>query len=95
MFLFTSMGCSQTGNKKSSEMTFKDGTEYDFGKISFMGDGTCEFIFKNTGKAPLLITNVKSSCGCTVPTYPKEPIGKKKKSAIKVKYELYSRHLSW
>ncbi|MGC9375210.1 MAG: DUF1573 domain-containing protein [Bacteroidales bacterium] len=63
-----------------------DKTTHDFGKIKYMGDGTCEFTFKNTGKEPLLLTNVRASCGCTTPTWPKEPIKKGKKGTITVKY---------
>src|SRR6056297_604765 len=63
-----------------------DKTTHDFGKIKYMGDGTCEFAFKNTGKEPLLLTNVRASCGCTTPTWPKDPIKKGKKGTITVKY---------
>ncbi|MDX1428307.1 MAG: DUF1573 domain-containing protein [Salegentibacter mishustinae] len=52
------------------EITFEE-TEFDFGNIA---KGTAvEHVFKftNTGDAPLVITNAASSCGCTVPTYPK------------------------
>jgi len=87
LFLMSGIGCSQTGNKKSSEISFKDGQEFDFGKIKFDSQGSNDFVFKNTRKAPLIITNVKTSCGCTVPTYPKEPVGVKAESAIKVKYD--------
>ena len=45
------------------------------------------FKFTNTGNAPLIITNAKGSCGCTVPTYPKEPIGPGESSEIKVRYD--------
>ncbi|PTX42221.1 uncharacterized protein DUF1573 [Christiangramia gaetbulicola] len=52
------------------EITFEE-SEFDFGNIA---KGTAvEHVFKftNTGNAPLVITNASSSCGCTVPTYPK------------------------
>ena len=87
ILLSVSISCSQNSNKKVSEMTFKEGTDHNFGTMEYMGDGSYEFVFKNTGKAPLIITNVKSSCGCTVPTYPKEPVKKKKEASIKVKYD--------
>ncbi|MDL2230988.1 DUF1573 domain-containing protein [Bacteroidales bacterium OttesenSCG-928-L19] len=61
-------------------------TVYDYGIVEKNGDGMCEFVFKNTGKEDLILTNVRSSCGCTVPEWPKEPIPKKKKAVIKVKY---------
>ena len=80
---------SQEGNTtptSASEITFKS-VEHDFGMLPYEGDGTCEFIFKNTGKEPLILTNVKSSCGCTIPTWPREPIGVKEEASIKVKYD--------
>ena len=61
-------------------------TTHDYGNIEYSSDGLCEFVFKNTGKEPLLLTNVKASCGCTTPTWPKEPIKKGKKGTIVVKY---------
>jgi len=79
--------CSENANQKSSEMTFKSEIEYDFGTLDYDGDGSYEFVFKNTGKAPLIITNVKSSCGCTVPTYPKKPVKKGDEASVKVQYD--------
>lgn len=61
-------------------------TEHDFGTIPEKGDGTFAFVFKNTGKEPLILNNVRSSCGCTVPEWPKEPIKKGGKGTIKVSY---------
>ncbi|MCF8297404.1 MAG: DUF1573 domain-containing protein, partial [Saprospiraceae bacterium] len=50
-------------------------------------DGNCEFKFKNTGKEPLILTTVRSSCGCTVPKWPNEPILPGQSDVIKVKYD--------
>ena len=47
---------------------------HDYGKVKKGGDGNCEFVFTNTGNEPLILSNVKASCGCTVPTWTKEPI---------------------
>lgn len=58
----------------------------DYGTIEHNADGNREFKFKNTGKSPLIITNCKGSCGCTVPTWPKEPIAPGATASIKVKY---------
>jgi hypothetical protein len=84
-----SISCSQTpraANAKSgSEIEFET-TEHNFGTILQGGDGTFEFVFKNTGKEPLVLNNVRSSCGCTVPVWPKEPIKKGDKGVIKVSY---------
>jgi len=59
---------------------------HDYGTIYKGGDGNCEFEFKNTGVEPLILSNCQSSCGCTVPDWPKEPILKGKSAVIKVKY---------
>ncbi|MDA3953998.1 MAG: DUF1573 domain-containing protein [Bacteroidales bacterium] len=61
-------------------------TTHNYGTIALNGDGTCVFTFKNTGKEPLLLTNVKASCGCTTPSWSKEPIKKGKTGTITVKY---------
>lgn len=59
----------------------------DFGEVAYAGDGTREFTFTNTGNEPLLITNAKGSCGCTVPEWPKEPIRVGGTGVIKIKYD--------
>jgi len=51
-------------------------------------DGVREFVFTNTGDAPLIIKSVKSSCGCTVPSKPDEPILPGKSDKIVVKYNM-------
>ena len=57
-----------------------DEIEHDFGKIK---PGTA---FKNTGDAPLIITNASSSCGCTIPEKPENPIAPGEKGEIKVSF---------
>ncbi|HEX2396314.1 MAG TPA: DUF1573 domain-containing protein [Bacteroidales bacterium] len=83
-------GCSQTSHKSSMSSTGAaiefETIEHDFGTIPFKGDGTYEFVFKSKGEEPLVLKNVKSSCGCTIPEWPKEPISKGKKGTIKVVY---------
>ncbi|MFM7216532.1 MAG: DUF1573 domain-containing protein, partial [Bacteroidota bacterium] len=66
---------SPADNPNAPEITFEKEL-HDYGTIKQGADGNCEFKFKNTGKEPLIITNARGSCGCTVPTYPKEPIMK-------------------
>ena len=58
----------------------------DYGDIAANSDGNRTFKFKNTGKSPLIISNVKGSCGCTVATRPEEPIMPGETGEIKVKY---------
>lgn len=73
-------------NPNAADISFSK-TVHDYGTIFVGGDGNCEFEFVNTGKEPLVLSSVKSSCGCTVPAYPKEPIMPGKKETIKVKYD--------
>ena len=67
----------------------QDGAKIDFAKEvhDYGTNGQCTFEFKNTGNAPLIISNAKGSCGCTVPTWPKEPIAPGAKASITVKYD--------
>src|SRR3989344_8609869 len=62
-------------------------SEIDYGEIEQGANGEREFHFTNKGKAPLIISNVSSTCGCTVPARPEEPILPKKSGVIKVKYD--------
>ncbi len=61
--------------------------EHDYGTIQQGGNGKTEFVFTNTGTEPLIISKAKGSCGCTVPTWPKEPIAPGAKASIEVKYD--------
>lgn len=62
-------------------------TTHDFGTVKWGGNGDCEFKFTNTGKEPLILNVCQGSCGCTVPTCPKEPILPGKTGVIKVHYD--------
>lgn len=59
---------------------------YDFGKIYEGVPASHEFVFKNTGDVPLVLSNVQPSCGCTTPEWPKEPIMPGKSGKIKAIY---------
>lgn len=77
---------AQTGAVQSgAEITFLEET-YDYGEVKYGGDGVCTFIFENTGNEPLVLGNVKGSCSCTVPEWPKTPIAPGEKGELKVKY---------
>jgi hypothetical protein len=58
----------------------------DYGTIEHNANGDREFVFTNIGNKPLIISNAQGSCGCTVPTTPKEPIAPGAKGIIGVKY---------
>ncbi len=64
-----------------------DYEEHDFGTLEYGGNGVYEFKFKNTGSEPLIITNAVGSCGCTVPTFSREPIKPYATGSIKVSYD--------
>jgi hypothetical protein len=65
-------------------------TVHDYGTIEQGSDGAYEFKFTNDGKTPLILSNVRSSCGCTVPSWTKEPVAPGKEGAIKVVYNTHS-----
>ena len=73
-------------NPNAPEIVFESET-IDYGTIEKGANGVREFKFTNTGKSPLIISNARGSCGCTVPTWPKEPIKPGESSVIKVKYD--------
>lgn len=77
---------SKATSTSSAEITFE--TElHDYGTIDYASDGTYSFKFTNTGKDPLVITDCKGSCGCTVPKWPREPIMKGQSNYINVSYD--------
>ena len=61
-------------------------TDHDFGTIKEGDKVEYTYSFKNTGEAPLIIQNAQPSCGCTVPTWPKEPILPGESSQIEIRY---------
>ena len=75
-----------TPTEQKAEIKF-DKTTHDFGTFSEANSKvTCSFTFTNVGKAPLVINQAIASCGCTVPSYTKEPIQPGQKGEIKVTY---------
>lgn len=74
--------------QKGPKIEFKEET-INYGEVEKgKDDGVRIFEFTNTGDAPLLITDAKSSCGCTVPEWPKEAIMPGRKGQIKVQYNM-------
>jgi hypothetical protein len=61
-------------------------TTHDFGKIPQGKPVTNEFKFTNSGKVPLVLSQVSASCGCTTPEYSKEPIAPGKTGTIKATF---------
>lgn len=70
----------------AQEFKFEEET-IDYGKIEKASNGERTFVFTNTGDQPLIIEKIKSSCGCTVPKKPSEPVMPGEKGEIKVSYD--------
>ena len=77
---------SVNAQDKVAKIEFESDT-IDYGTIEKGADGIRIFKFTNTGDAPLIISKVKSSCGCTVPKKPEEPIMPGMTGEIEVKYD--------
>jgi hypothetical protein len=72
--------------EKVAKIEFTSDT-VDYGEIEKGSDGVRVFEFKNTGTAPLIISKVSSSCGCTIPKKPEGPIMPGESGEIQVKYD--------
>lgn len=84
VILFGAAAYAQAGPK----IEFRADT-VDYGTVKKgSDDGKRFFVFTNTGDAPLVISEVKSTCGCTVPSWPKEPIAPGESGKIEVKYNM-------
>lgn len=70
----------------TTTMSFTE-SEFDFGIVDAGEKVKHVYKFKNTGKEPLIISNAKGSCGCTVPSWPKEPIAVGSTGEIEVVYD--------
>jgi len=81
----TAAAARDEASKLIPVMTFEK-TEHDFGTIEQGTPQETVFKFKNTGNGPLIITSATSSCGCTVPDPPKEPIPAGESSEMLVKF---------
>ncbi|RTE52640.1 DUF1573 domain-containing protein [Arenibacter aquaticus] len=80
------LGFGLTAQETGAKIKFK--TEIvDYGEITKGSNGIRVFEFTNTGNAPLVISKVSSSCGCTIPKKPEAPIMPGKKGEIQVKYD--------
>ena len=81
--------CSDTPEEKArdrgQEIWFEE-YMHDYGVIEKGGDGAWSFVFKNLGEKPFVINRVRSTCGCTVPEWPKEPIEPGESGEITVIY---------
>ena len=81
----TTPAANDQANDNGPKIEFAN-TTHDYGEIKKGGDGNCEFTFTNTGNEPLILSNVRASCGCTTPSWTKEPVMPGRTGVIKVRY---------
>ena len=84
-FSMCSFGQDNNAEKQESGVVFEKLVN-DYGTIQKGSDGKCVFVFTNTTDTPLILTNVQASCGCTVPSWPREAINPGESTKIDVKY---------
>ena len=72
-------------NPNAPVITFES-DEVDYGTIDRNSEPQRVIKFKNTGKTPLIISNATATCGCTVPSWPKEPVAPGKSAEIRVSF---------
>ncbi|WP_298318268.1 DUF1573 domain-containing protein [uncultured Aquimarina sp.] len=87
MILFIGfLGITLNAQEAKAKIEFKSEV-IDYGEITKGSDGIRQFEFTNTGNAPLIISRVYSSCGCTIPKKPEDPIEPGATGVIEVKYD--------
>ncbi len=87
MILFIGiLGVTLNAQDTKAKIEFKSEV-IDYGEIAKGSDGVRQFEFTNTGNAPLIISKVYSSCGCTIPKKPEKPIAPGESGVIEVKYD--------
>lgn len=85
IFLSCTSQSEQQAKNSGIDIYFEE-TTHDYGDILLDSDGTYYFEFKNIGEEPLMINRVRSTCGCTIPEWPRIPIEPGKTNKIAVKY---------
>ncbi|MBE0662519.1 MAG: DUF1573 domain-containing protein [Bacteroidales bacterium] len=88
---FTASAFAQTESTTKGPVIEFDKETHDYGTVYVNGDGNCVFTFTNKGNEPLVLSNVRAGCGCTVPEWPREPVLPGKSAQIKVKYTTLNR----
>jgi len=87
-FIITS--CNTGNTRDAGELTkasiYFESTIYDFGTIPYKGDGRCYFDFTNDSDQPLIVNVVRTTCGCTRPEWPEEPVQPGESSRIGISY---------
>lgn len=80
------ISCLTRIQNNNAKISF-DITEYNMGDMKLNEDTHYNFNFLNAGTSPLIIQNVKTSCGCTIPKYSTKPIKPGDKGSIEIRYD--------
>lgn len=86
LLILASFGLNSMAQEGQAQITFKTET-IDYGTVDKASNGVRVFEFTNTGNSPLVITDVKSSCGCTIPKKPEKPVLPGESGEIEVSYD--------
>lgn len=87
LFIMANINIPSVENNSTKPHIKFNNTKYNYGQMYQNANGKHAFIFKNTGKEPLIIQNVRSSCGCTIAKRPNAPILPGDSAEIGVKYD--------
>ena len=82
---------NEAPNPNAPVMTFAE-AEFNFGDIKADTKVKHTFTFTNTGKSPLLIEDATASCGCTTPSWTKEPVAPGAKGKMEVQFDSHGKH---
>ena len=88
----TEISLDQVDTTSDAKMEF-DAKDWNFGEIMQGESVEHAFTFTNTGSEPLIISNAKGSCGCTVPVWPREPVAPGESGVIDVKFNSKSNDI--
>jgi hypothetical protein len=89
--LFFGILTNAQSNNMGARFKFVQET-HDFGILKEGDEATYEFVFINTGNEPIIINGCTASCGCTVPTWPRNPIMPSSKGTIFVKFDTHGKN---
>ena len=84
--IFLLLNCSSPPLFQEAVIQFSK-IEHDFGLLSVKEEAACSFHFSNPGKVPLVVSDVKTSCGCMAPDWTHKPIKPGLMGEIKIKYD--------
>jgi hypothetical protein len=86
VFLGACVNSNEEKAKKSGKGIYFEEEFHNYGEITENSDGSYKFLFRNVSDEPIIINRVRSSCGCTIPLWPREPIEPGRQDEILVRY---------